>query len=153
MKRYLRLQKLKEMVDSGGDVPEEISGADIGCGDSDVDIAEVIRNDGDFEIESINYLEGAGFMGAARRLQRSSQRYWLLEYVNRLKAEEPSKMYDVLVLGCTNPSKKQYAIYVYELGLEWKYVSPVGLKAGDMFKVSVASVLPRNGQMTFVRNA
>jgi hypothetical protein len=35
--------------------------------------------------------------------------------------------------------------------LEWKYSSPVGLQAGNKFKVCIGMVAPNNGQLTFVR--
>ncbi|MGK3746119.1 MAG: hypothetical protein ACI90V_012980, partial [Bacillariaceae sp.] len=59
---------------------------------------------------------------------------------------------EALVLGCVNPDKRQYAIYIYELGLEWRYTSPVGIQAGDRFKIRIGDVIPANGQMAVVRS-
>jgi hypothetical protein len=72
-----------------------------------------------------------------------------LEYIRRLGTK---KSFDALVLGCTNPERRQYAIYIYELGLEWRYISPVGsLQSGTIINIKVANALPHNGQCQFVR--
>jgi hypothetical protein len=82
---------------------------------------------------------------------KNSQKYWLLEYLRRIYEANQSIEFEALVLGCVNPAKRQYAIYVYELGLEWKYSSPVNIQAGNKFKVRIGNVIPQNGQLTFVR--
>jgi hypothetical protein len=67
---------------------------------------------------------------------------------------DQGKTFQALVLGCTNPSRRQYAIYIHELGFECTYLSSVGyLQAGTCFQIMVANVLPRNGQVTFTRTA
>lgn len=35
-------------------------------------------------------------------------------------------MFESIVLGCVNQERLQYAIYVYELGLEHRYLSEAG---------------------------
>jgi exoribonuclease R len=153
VKRYLRRQRLIEIMTAGDPVPSGITSVDLGCdvpvlsekGGYSCDVANALDED-------IDYSERIGLLGATRTLQRGSQRYWMLEFVRRLKEQNPGKIFEGLVLGCTNPARRQYAIYVYELGLEWKYISPVGsLQAGNRLKLKVASVLPHNGQLTFTR--
>lgn len=152
VKRYLRRQRLLELMKVGDPIPSEITSIDLGC--------EVpVRNEGgeycDINCsldEDIDYRERTALIGATKILQRSSQKYWMLEFVHRLKRQNPEKVFEALVLGCTNPTRRQYAIYVYELGLEWRFVNPVGsLQAGTKLKLKCASVLPSNGQMTFIR--
>ena len=84
---------------------------------------------------------------------RNSNKFWILEYIRRIKDSDPQREFQVLVLGCINPAKRQYAVFVYEFGLEWRYSSPVGIQAGDVFKVRIGNVLPQNGQLTFFRVA
>jgi hypothetical protein len=144
-----------ELAKDNSPIPSGLTRIDLGC-----DVA-LLREEAELSAgfdtnfdEDVDFGEGAGLLKAARRLQRASERYWMLEYVRRLKESNPSKKFQVLVLGCTNPARRQYAIYVYELGLEWKYISPVGsLQAGTKFSVKISNVLPHNGQLTFTRHA
>jgi hypothetical protein len=104
--------------------------------------------------EDIDYSRGAGLMGAARTLQRLSEQYWLFEYVRRLHASDPEKTWDALVLGFAglgDKGKKQYAIYLYELGLEYKFSSPIDLNSGVKLQLRVSLINPRAGQLAFVR--
>jgi len=100
----------------------------------------------------INYLEGVGLLGAAKTLQRQSQQYWLFEYIRRLFVQQPDRWYEAVILGCVDPEKQQYAIYVYALGLEHRYTSPGGpLDPGLKIRLRVDKVTPRHGILAFVR--
>lgn len=148
-KRYLRRQKVIKMLQSGSKVPSNLTSTDLGCNFAELEAGETLQEASEAFDTDIDCNDRSGFIKAARVLQRLSQRYWLLEYVKRL---DPAKCFDAVVLGCTNPTRRQYAIYVYELGLEWKYVSPVGsLQAGTEITVKATNLFPHNGQMTFVR--
>ena len=159
VKRYLRRQKLIEMLRDGSPVPDDLTPSDIGCEMAELEAishpSSDTNNDDDDDDDDvsfdtdIDYNDRGAFINAARILQRTSQRYWMLEYVSRL---DSNKIFQALVLGCTNPARRQYALYIPELGLEWRYNSPgVSLQAGVMINVKVGNALPRNGQMTFVR--
>lgn len=153
IKRFLRRKKVIDIYENGEDLPPGITALDLGlkCPLTPESFKEAFASSEMLD-QDINYSERAAWLRAARPLQKMSQKYWMLEHIRRLKDREPEKTFDILVLGCTNPSRQQYAIYVYELGLEWRYVSPVSsLQAGMKFRVQVGSVLPRNGQLSFVR--
>ena len=141
-----------ELIKDGSSIPEGLTPTDIGCELSQLEAATHSSSSEDDVVTfdtDIDYNERGAFINAARILQRASQRYWMLEYVSRL---DKKKVFVALVLGCTDPSKRQYALYIPELGLEWRYKSPgVSLQSGVMISVKVGNVLPRNGQMTFVR--
>ncbi|KAG7344752.1 exoribonuclease II [Nitzschia inconspicua] len=157
VKRYLRRQRIMELVHDGQPVPSEVTAVDLGC--------ELVSNDDDDDnnedgsvhlrldsvVDEIDYKDRTKLIGPVVFVQRHSQKYWMLEYLRRLHEKDPSTELDVLVLGCVNPAKRQYAIYVYGLGLEWRYSSPVGLQAGQKFKVRISNVAPNNGQLLFVR--
>jgi hypothetical protein len=102
--------------------------------------------------EDINYREGGGLFGASRQVQRQSQQYWLFEYIRRLREDDPDQLYEGVILGCTNPERGQYAIYVYQFGLEHRFVAPGGrLDAGLKVQLRIDNVSPRNGILHFVR--
>lgn len=155
VKRYLRRRKVYELLRNGQQIPKEVSAFDLGVS------AETIGNDGRFSKDvitsddldnDVNYLEGVGLVGAARKVQRQSQQYWLFEYIRRQKEMNPSATYSVVVLGCVDPEKRQYAVYVKELGLEHRYTSPGGrLDPGAELLVKVDIVTPRSGILSFVR--
>ena len=156
IKRYLRRQAVLHILEKGGVVAPEITPLDLGM-DLDVwggNLKETLVDaaTADAFDQDIDYSDRASWIPAARTVQRHSQQYWMLEYIRRLKADDPDREFEVLVLGCTNPSRLQYALYVYELGMEWRYVSPsTSLQAGMRFKVQVGNVLPRLAQLSLVR--
>lgn len=150
IKRYLRRKKLIQMMDDGVAMPLGITDDDVGC-DSRIfrggAMSFKLRNTS-FDMD-IDFTDHFGTMKSARRVQRSSQTYWILEFIRRM---DRGRNFEVVVLGCRNPARKQYAVYIYELGLEWTYSSPVGnLTSGTRFVVQATNVLPHNGQMTLVR--
>jgi exoribonuclease R len=148
-KRYLRRQKVLEMLRTGTEIPSNLTRADLGCDLVDMEGGKALQDADNGLDTDIDYNDRSGFIKVARVLQRASERYWMLEYVRRLDSGET---FDAMVLGCTNPTRRQYAIYVYELGLEWKYISPVGnLQSGFVISVKATNVFPHNGQMDFVR--
>lgn len=158
VKRYLRRQAVLEIQEKGGIIPDDITpidlGMDIPFAGRDLKeqlVAAAIACTLDQDIE---YSDRASWIQASRAMQRNSQQYWMLEYIRRIKADDPEREFEVVVLGCTNPDRRQYALYVYELGMEWRYVSPTtSLQAGMKFNVKVGTVLPRLGQLSFVRSA
>jgi hypothetical protein len=103
----------------------------------------------------VDFFEGGGLIGAARNLQRLSQQYWLYEHVRRHAEEDPDRLYSAIVLGCVDPERQQYAIYVEALGLEHRYTTPGRdrLEVGARLQLRVDSVLPRVGTLTFVHAA
>jgi len=156
IKRYLRREAVIAIQEKGGIVPEEITPLDLGM---DIDLSEgdlnaklALAGTSAIFDQDIDYSDRASWVQAARTLQRNSQQYWMLEYIRRLKAEDPDREFDVVVLGCTNPTRLQYALYIYELGMEWRYISPsTSLQAGMRFKIQIGTVLPRLGQLSLVR--
>lgn len=110
------------------------------------------NDSGDDEQEDkIDYKKGIGFIQAARNVQRKSKEYWIFEYLRRKKESEATEVaFEALVLGCVDPRRFQYAIYVHELGLEHRYLSEMGsLKIGETIWLKVASTSPRQGLLTF----
>jgi len=178
VKRYLRRQRLQELLqhppENMAEVVNALESEDIGCplptknNDNNnnyswTDAMLLLDTDLDFA-------EGAGLVGAARMLQRNSEEYWLLEYIRRIHAANPDKTWNAMVLGYVGSSsggelqgpqstaknqKQQYAIYIYELGFEYKYSAPPNnhykLNSGLILKLKVSLVNPRAGLLQFVR--
>jgi exoribonuclease R len=155
VKRYLRRKRVVEMLQDGQAIPDGITVDDLGCAivnnDDDGTAAAAASLNLDELDSDIDYRDRTKLLGPVQFVQKNSQKYWMLEYLRRLQEADPATEFEVLVLGCVNPTKRQYAIYVYGLGLEWRYSSPVGLQAGNKFKVRIGNVAPHNGQLIFVR--
>ena len=67
--------------------------------------------------------------------------------INRKSAEEVS--FECIVLGCVDPERLQYSVYVKELGLEHRYLSEMGsLKVGQTLWLKVANVNLRSSLLT-----
>jgi exoribonuclease R len=154
VKRYLRRRRVYELVQHGALIPKGVSDVDLGISPGMLKngrfLEDVITsNDLDNDLD---YMEGIGLIAAGKKLQRLSQQYWLFEYIRRLTEADPDTTFSVVVLGCVDPEKHQFAIYVKELGLEHRYTSPAGrLEAGAEFRVKVDNVSPRSGLLSFVR--
>jgi hypothetical protein len=103
------------------------------------------------EVDTIDFTSGLGMIFAGRPVQSSSSNYWLFEYIRRLVDEaEGEVMFESIVLGCVNKDRFQYAVYVYELGLEHRYLSETGkLEEGKRLWLKVSSVNPRMELLTF----
>ena len=160
IKRYLRRQKVQDLLllQNDKELPAGIDSMNhLGCelstlteeGGSDMDddsseAAATVDADIDFE-DRTKLLGPASFVG------NKSNNYWMVEYLRRLDESDPGITFRVVVLGCINPSRRQYAVYLYDLGYESSYTSPVGLQAGDKFNVRIVNARPQNGQLTFVR--
>jgi len=150
VKRYLRRKKLIEMTQSGSTIPANITKNDVGC-DPTIFGTETALPLLNFSDSEIDFTDGLSCLKAARVVQRSSQTYWMLEFIRRL-ARNKTKTFESVILGCRNPARKQYMVYIYELGLEWQYTSPVdNLISGTKILVKPTNILPHNGQMTLVR--
>lgn len=154
VKRYLRRQRLHEMIKDGTKIPPGLIPSDFGLSpeiwqENGVDIL-LPHTEEDLD-QDIDLLQGIGLIGASRVLQRQSQTYWLFEHVRRLQQSEPAIVFQAVVLGCVDPAKQQYAIYVYELGLEHRYTSPMPLQTGAKLQLKIENVQPRAGILTFVR--
>ncbi|KAL7574917.1 hypothetical protein ACA910_010745 [Epithemia clementina (nom. ined.)] len=154
VKRFLRRQRLNELLAAGSEIPPQITFRQFGL-PSDADVSRQSIKDlhfADIQLDlDINFFEGAGLVGAARTLQRQSQQYWLFEHVARLFKSDRDVTFQALVLGCVDPEKQQYAIYVYDLGLEHRYLSGGRLDVGTRMRLKIQSVYPRNNLLTFVR--
>jgi hypothetical protein len=154
VKRSLRRHRLAELVRKGDSAPSGLVPTDFGWPlekwPEDLSVIEHLSED-DLD-EDINFLQGFGLIGASRRLQRRSQQYWLFEYVDRVRKRQENVTYTAVVLSCVDPERQQYAIYVYELGLEHRYSSLCQLDPGVQLRLKVDSVHPQLGLLTFVRD-
>jgi exoribonuclease R len=156
VKRYLRRNRIHELIEEGASDIEALGllAEDIGCCLPRRTGPSVYEWDISSLDEDINFSEGAGLMGAARMLQRQSNQYWLYEYIQRIHRNDPDTTFEAVVLGYApgiDSSKKQYAIYIYELGFEYRYTSPINLAPGVKLKLRVSTISPRTGVLTFVR--
>lgn len=153
VKRHLRRRRVYELLRSGQPIPEEVRATDLGVPPEAIEngrFAEASTAIDDLD-EDIDYMEGVGLIQAGKKLQRQSQQYWLFEYIRRLKEADLDTTFSIVVLGCVDPEKCQFAIYVKELGLEHRYTSPGGrLEPGTELRMKVDSVAPRSGLLTFV---
>lgn len=103
------------------------------------------------EVDPIDYSSGLGIIFAVRPIQSSSTNYWMYEYIRRkVDGSKDEVMFECIVLGCVNKERNQYAIYLYELGLEHRYLSETGkLEEGRQLWLKVASVNPRLELLSF----
>ena len=153
VKRFLRRKKVNELLETGSPIPPQITAEHLGLPSKmcvDAKPSEVVEATDQMDSD-INFSEGAGLMGAARTLQRQSQQYWLFEYISRLFKNDPDVTFEAVVLGCVDSEKHQYAIYVYDLGLEHRYLALGPLDPGIRMHLKIQKVHPRNNLLTFVR--
>ena len=150
VKRYLRRSRIQELLSQGQSIDNLslLTFDDLGCPPPESHEWDASTLD-----EDIDFREGGGLMGVARILQRQSEQYWLFEYIRRIHESDRDYIWDALVLGYVggDDKKKQYAIYIYELGFEYRYTSPVNLTPGLELKLWISTVAPRTGQLNFVR--
>jgi exoribonuclease R len=153
VKRYLRRQKVYQLVRSGLPIPENITAHDLGVPPGALACGRFAREDitaADLD-NDIDYMEGIGLIAVGKRLQRQSQQYWLFEHIRRRKEADTGITFKATVLGCVDPEKGQFAIFVEELGLEHRFTSPGGrLEPGTVLPVKVDTVSPRSGLLSFV---
>ena len=151
VKRFIRRRKVIDLLRDEQEVPAGISSEDLGYEPSTLNNDAAELNPEESIDEDIDYGDRTKLLKPAQFVMRNSNKFWMLEYIRRIKESNPKQTLEVLVLGCINPQKRQYAVFIYDLGLEWRYNSPVGIQAGDRFKARLGNVLPQNGQMTLVR--
>jgi hypothetical protein len=97
----------------------------------------------------IDYSWGKAHVSASKALNRQSQQYWLYEYLHRQVLNGTSPTFEGIVLGCIDPERLLYAVYLPEIGYEHRYVSQKGyLNAGEILLLKVESVMPRMSLMT-----
>ena len=150
VKRYLRINRIRQIQQDGQSIPESLRDCDVGLPIKDINSVVLTQMKTMQEFE-IRFDKGSGFLNAAKVLQKKSKEYWLLEYIRRHeKSSHSSGQYEAVVLGCTDPRRLQYAIYIHKLGLEHRYLSEKGqLRIGETLWLTVASVSPRQGLLTF----
>ena len=153
VKRYLRRERLMELIEQGKSIAclEELTESDLGCPPPRLSSDNSYEWDLSSLDEDIDYTEGGGLIGPSRFLQRQSQQYWLFEYIRRLWNDDHEVVFEAIVLGWIPGDKKTYAIYIYELGLEYRIPSPADLTPGMKLKLKVDKVVPRIHQLNFVR--
>lgn len=147
LKRYLRRKRVNELLQAGLSIPSEISSLDLGY-----DLSTLNHSPSSLTtIDPIDYTSGLGMIFAGRPVQSSSSNYWLFEYIRRLiDSSHKEVIFESIVLGCVNKDRFQYAIYIYELGLEHRYLSETGmLDEGQNLWLKVTSVNPRMELLTF----
>lgn len=155
IKRYIRRKSINEQMEKGKPIPPEITSSDIGCqvpAPVKVEDGRIVEYECDSSLldDDISFKVGQGLIGAARQLQRRSEQYWLFEYISRILKEDPDQaVFDAVILGCTDPERDQYAVYIPELGLEHRFLSQkVPLNAGERLRLRVASVFPSTGLLS-----
>ena len=153
IKRTLRRQRLAELIQNGDPIPSSLVPTDFGfpLDHWPADMKDLFKLSQDDLDRDMNFMQGVGLIGASRTLQRQSQQYWLYEYIARCNKRQPDLTYTAVILGCVDPERQQYAIYVYELGLEHRYTSPGRLDPGTRLRLMIDSVYPRLGLLSFVR--
>lgn len=147
LKRYLRRKRVNELLQAGLPIPPDVSSMDLGFDMSRIQQSPLSMD----AIDPIDYTSGLGMIFAGRPIQSSSSNYWLFEYIRRMVDKSHDEvMFQSIVLGCVNKERFQYAIYVYELGLEHRYLSETGkLDEGQKLWLKVTSVNPRMELLTF----
>ena len=148
VKRYLRRCRIHDLLVTRQDIPAGIHPVDLGClvvpGQSALGDTDSSTLDGD-----IDYSWGKAHVSASKALNRQSQQYWLYEYLHRKVLNGTSPTFEGIVLGCIDPERLLYAVYLPEIGYEHRYVSQKGyLNAGEILRLKVESVMPRMSLMT-----
>jgi exoribonuclease R len=154
VKRYLRRRRILEWIRQGTitTIPMNITAMDLGLPDGCIQDGKFVIHVDRMDIDGdINYLENIGLMGVVRKFQREAQQYWMYEYIRRLVYCNPNKEFTAVILGCVDAEKHQYAIYVYELGLEHRMTFPARMDAGVSLILRVDKVAPKHAQLIFVR--
>jgi len=173
IKRYIRRKEVNRLLRRGDAVPVGLRKEDLGCHvpqgvegskdgegryteySTDHSVNGEEKEGGKAYEDKIDFKRGIGFLQAARTVQRKSKEYWIFEYLRRRKEEEGDGgadpvVFEASVLGCVDPRRFQYAIYVHELGLEYRYLSERGeLENGETLWLRVVSTSPRHGLLTF----
>ena len=151
LKQYLRRKQVNELLQKGLPIPSGLSSIDLGYDISTIQQTKTSTSNNVPAIDPIDYKSGLGMIFASRPVQFSSSNYWLYEYIRQLVNKSDDEiMFESIVLGCVNSDRYQYAIYVYELGLEHRYLSESGkLEEGRKVWLKVLSVNPRMELLTF----
>lgn len=146
VKRFLRRQKVNQLIMDGSSVPSGVTAGDLGCPVPLMADGSVSLPIGPSELDTdIDYGRGQALVTASRQVQKNAQQYWLYEYLARQVEREPP-VFDAVVLGCVDKDRQQYAIYLPEIGYEHKYVSEKGeLLIGERVKLRISSVISRTG--------
>jgi exoribonuclease R len=147
VKRYLRRRRIHDMLFTQQVVPSGLRAVDLGCPVPN----DMVEDDGALSTvdTDIDYNWGKSLVQASRAVNRQSQQYWLYEHLARKVQSGEVPTFEGLVLGCVDPERKQYAVYLPEIGYEHRYLSQKGfLQAGDVLQLKVESVNPRQGLMT-----
>jgi hypothetical protein len=170
IKRYLRRTKIKSLLEQNLDIPKDVPASAIGMNLSAL-ITPSKMGTKALSVDPINFDHGLALIRASRPMARSSNQYWLYEYLRRQlvsingaeeeetnnensnitnKKEVKELVFECVVLGMADPNRLQYAIFVHELGLEHRYSSEKGeLNPGETLWLKVQSVNPRMSQLTF----
>jgi hypothetical protein len=176
VKRYLRRCHIVKSYQEGKNLPDYVRDVDIGCSfptlmtsitstiNRNQDINEEKDNDNitlpSLLLDSdIDFQYGTNLVAASKTVHRLSQQYWLYEYLRRRRQREVDGMEKSsmitapslvgIVLGCVDPERRQYAVYLPEIGYEHRYVSQKGfLQVGEVLAFQVESVHPRMGLLT-----
>lgn len=141
------------MLSEGLEIPKGVNLLDLGLPEVSPGSPMALESWRDSVLDAdISFFEGAGLATASRTLQRQSQQYWIYEYIRRQREKDPYAVYDGVILGCIDPDKRQYAIYVYALGLEHRMTAQGSLlDPGVKLHLMVDKVLPRSSLLSFVR--
>ena len=147
VKRYLRRRRIHDLLVAREDVPDGVRSVDLGCW---VSVQSVIRGEAESALdEDIDYGWGKAHVFASKNLNRQSQQYWLYEYLHRQVQNGTLPTFEGIVLGCVDPERLLYAVYLPEIGYEHRFVSQKGyLDAGEVLLLKVESVNPRMSLMT-----
>ena len=144
IKRYLRIEKINSLLQQNQSLPTNLRSSDIGGIALPTD--SISTTSTSTELDLINVKEGMAYVSAVRLLQRQSEEYWLHQYAQEKLMDSDL---ECLVLACVDPVRLQYAIYIYELGWEQKYLSDIGeLSIGSRITLKIQSIQPRMGLMT-----
>merc|ERR1712174_74670 len=138
IKRYLRRRRINDYyIKNGFDIPKEVTPMDLGCYLPYNKENNMNHNQETTKKLNINLKKGIGFFNAGRYIQKETQQYWMLEYIQQFHNSN-KKPLKCIILGCIDYNKYQYSIYILELGYECKYTSEIGiLKIGDIIWLNI----------------
>ena len=159
VKRYLRRRCIHDLLVTRQEIPAGLSFVDLGCPvpptssrdsrSSSLDETAPDEDELEYLDQDIDYRLGKAHVSASRVLSRQSQQYWLFEYLHRQTCNGNYPILTGLILGCVDPERLQYAVYLQEIGYEHRYLSQKGsLQVGEVLRLKVSSVIPRTRLMT-----
>ncbi|GMH55306.1 hypothetical protein TrVE_jg13112 [Triparma verrucosa] len=144
VKRYLRMEKVRGILEEGERIPEEVKSDDLGCVFTGVD------DECQAVFTSCDEDANKGMIEEARSITKGARKYWVLEYIKRANKNHfedfgKTRVWDLMCLGRIESGS---VVYVKEIGYEFVWAGEE-FEVGEEFRGWVERVDPRFGELNF----